>query len=210
MNEEEARAALDVPRGTLERLDALVSFLREENEKQNLVARSSLDSVWNRHIFDSAQLLPFAPTGAATWLDIGSGAGFPGLVTALLFEGTTTLVEPRKLRAEFLRAAAELMGLTGRVSIFGGKIEALPSAHFDVISARAFAALPALFTVSERFAAPRTRWVLPKGKNAKTELEEAESLWQGKFSLEPSRTDPDAWIVIAEQVRRRPRGRKGR
>lgn len=210
MTEDEARAALNVPRETLERLDAFAALVKVENEKQNLVSKSSLESIWNRHILDSAQLISFVSDEAETWLDIGSGAGFPGLITALLFEGATTLVEPRKLRVEFLHRAADTLGIVDRVTIFGGKVEAMPPGGYDVISARAFAALPALFGVSQRFAATGTRWVLPKGKNAKTELEEAESLWQGTFRLEPSRTDPDAWIVIAEQVRRRPEGRRGR
>ena len=207
MDEDEARAKLDVPRETTTRLEAFVSLLRSENSKQNLVSEASLARVWSRHILDSAQLVAFAPSGAKTWLDIGSGAGFPGLVTALLFDGETVLVEPRKLRVDFLRRAAEVLGLGTRTTIIGSKIEALPARRYDVISARAFAALPHLFHVGQRFAAAETRWVLPKGRNAKSELEAAESLWQGKFHVEPSQTDPDAWIIIAEQVEPRKKGR---
>src|SRR5689334_9101251 len=106
MTEEEARARLNVPRETLERLEAFEALLKAENEKQNLVSRTSLKSIWSRHILDSAQLREFAPATASSWLDIGSGPGLPGLITALLFDGHTMLVEPRKLRVDFLHRAA--------------------------------------------------------------------------------------------------------
>src|SRR3954470_2154936 len=112
MDEAAARDALNVPRETLERLEAFVALLREENERQNLVSRATLDQVWVRHIYDSAQLLRFAPD-ASTWLDLGSGAGFPGLIVAALRpDGTTTLVESRKLRVDFLIHAAEVLGIS--------------------------------------------------------------------------------------------------
>ena len=210
MTQDEARAALNVSRETFERVETFVALLREENERQNLISRASADLVWSRHILDSAQLVTYAPEGAASWLDIGTGPGLPGIVVALLFDGTTTLVEPRKLRVDFLNGVVRSLGLEESVRIVGSKVEALEEAKFDVITARAVAPLADLFALSERFAAPATRWVLPKGKNARVELEAAESLWQGEFRLEPSRTDPDAWIVIAEKVRRRQRGRRGR
>jgi len=208
MTEEEARAALDVPRETLARLEEFVAFLSSENERQNLVSRGSLSEIWSRHILDSAQLIDHAPQTAGSWLDIGSGAGFPGLITALLFQGRTILVEPRKLRVDFLNAAAKILGVEDRTTIIPTKLEAYESAIFDVISARAFAPLPQLFDAAERFAAPETQWVLPKGRKAKSELEAAESLWQGDFRVEPSRTDPEAWIIVAERVERRSKGRK--
>jgi len=209
MTEEEAKAYLNVPRETLERLEAFVALLRSENERQNLVSRTSLEEIWTRHIADSAQLIRLAPEDAGTWLDLGTGAGFPGLIAALLTSAKFTLVESRKLRVDFLRQAAELLGIADRTNILCSKVENVPTAHFDVISARAFAPLDRLLRLGERFAAPETRWVLPKGRNAKTELEAAESLWQGEFRLEPSLTDADAHIIVAEQVRRKPGG-KGR
>ena len=78
----------------------------------------------------------------------------------------------------------------------------------DVISARAFAPLPKLLALAERFSTPETVWILPKGRNAKSELEAARSSWQGDFRLEPSLTDADAGIVVASRVRRKPRGRR--
>ena len=187
-----------------------MTLLREENERQNLVSRSSLEQIWVRHIFDSAQLVRFTHGEAGAWLDLGSGAGFPGLIVAVLRPQPITLVESRKLRVDFLRRAAALLDVENRTTIRCARAEALPSEPFAVISARAFAPLDKLLAIAERFAAPETLWVLPKGRNAKSELEAAESLWQGEFRLEPSLTDAEAQIIVARQVRRRKKERQGR
>jgi len=207
MTEEEAKAALDVPHGTIERLEAFVAFLREESERQNLVSRSSLEAVWQRHILDSAQLLRFAP-GAETWVDLGAGAGFPGLVVAYLTEANCTLVEVRKLRAEFLRQGADMLGIADRVDVLLAKVEAVPARPFDVISARAFAPLDKLLRLSAHLSTPETIWILPKGRNAKSELDAARSSWQGEFRIEPSLTDADAGIIVARGVE--PKRKPGR
>ncbi|MDB5691426.1 MAG: rsmG [Alphaproteobacteria bacterium] len=210
MDEAEARARLDVPRETLTRLEAFAALLRAENERQNLVSAASLDQLWSRHIFDSAQLVRLAPTDAASWLDLGAGAGFPGLIVAAITPIRMTLVEARKLRADFLAGAAEVLGLCDRVEILCAKAEQLPPRAFDVISARAFAPLERLLTLGSRFSTDKTVWILPKGRNAKTELAEVESSWQGDFRLEPSLTDADARIIVATGVRRRKRGKGAR
>jgi 16S rRNA (guanine527-N7)-methyltransferase len=207
MNATEAQSVLDVPRETLDRLKTFVEFLAAENDRQNLVARSTLEQVWSRHILDSAQLLRFAPVSAETWLDLGTGAGFPGLIVAVLHPARVTLVELRKLRVDFLQRAASLLGVEGKVDVVGSRVENVQAAPFDVISARAFAPLDKLLALGSRFSTDQTRWILPKGRNAQTELEAAESLWQGEFRLEPSVTDPDASIIVAERVRRRPKER---
>jgi 16S rRNA (guanine527-N7)-methyltransferase len=209
MTENEARAALDVPRETMERLDRFVTLLTEENERQNLVSRGSLEHLWARHIYDSAQLARFAPPEAASWLDLGSGAGFPGLIVALLHPLPVTLVEARRLRADFLRRAADALGLAGKVEIVCAKIEAMRPRAFDVISARAFAPLGRLLDLAAPFSSEGTIWILPKGRNAKSELEAARSSWQGDFRLEPSLTDDEAGIVVARGVsRRKPKGKR--
>lgn len=202
-------AEFDVPRETLDEIDRFVVFLREECAGQNLVSRSTLDQIWSRHILDSVQLLSFAPTPSA-WLDLGTGAGFPGLIVGLLQTGTTTLVEERRLRIDFLNRAVALLGAGGRINVAGRRAERLPEAKYDVISARAFAPLTRLFELSHRFSTEKSRWVLPKGRNAQSELEEAKSSWQGEFRLEPSRTSEDAYILIAEKVRPRSKGSTAR
>ncbi len=210
MTEDEAREHLGVPRETLEQLDAFVELLRTENQRQNLVSAASLEHVWSRHILDSAQLVRFAPSPVSRWLDLGSGPGFPGLIISALTESHVTLVESRRLRTDFLSRAAKLLHVEHRTTILCSRVETLPEAKYDVITARAFAPLSRLFELAERFAAPETRWVLPKGKNTKSELEAAESLWQGDFRLEPSITDARAQILVAERVRRRKGGKGAR
>jgi 16S rRNA (guanine527-N7)-methyltransferase len=205
MDEAEARAWLqshfDVSRETLARLDDFVALLRDENQHQNLVSAASLDQLWQRHIVDSAQLLAFAPSPEASWIDLGTGAGFPGLVIALLHRGPVTLVEERRLRVDFLGRAAAVLGI--RPEIVGTRVERAPDRKYDAISARAFAPLPKLLDLATRFSTTNSVWILPKGQNAQSELDAVDSSWQGEFRLEQSLTDAQARIIVATQVRRR-------
>lgn len=213
MIDAEAKALLadrfSVSRETLSALEEFVSFLVEENSLQNLVSRASLEEVWGRHILDSAQLLQFSHSGAS-WLDLGTGAGFPGLIVAVLHDGPVTLVEERKKRVEFLSAAASVLKIETKVEIVQNRVERLQARPFDIISARAFAPLSRLLDLSHSFSTAKTRFLLPKGRNARSELEEAGTKWQGRFRLEPSLTDAEAQIIIAEGVSRRPASRGGK
>jgi 16S rRNA (guanine527-N7)-methyltransferase len=204
MDESEVRQLLTdqfgVSRGTLDRLADFVELLKAENERHNLVSRASLDDVWSRHILDSPSLL--LGSKRKTWLDLGTGAGFPGLVVAAIHSAEVTMVESRPLRVEFLTRAAELLGLPATTRILSTKVERLPDAAYDVISARAFAPLDRLLALAERFAAPETRWVLPKGRNAQAELDTIRATWQGTFHVEQSLTDAEAGIIVARDVRR--------
>ena len=204
MEEADARAVLErdfaVSRETISKLDRFADLLRAANESQNLVAAASLDQLWERHFLDSAQLVRWAPTAAASWVDLGSGAGFPGLVVALIHAGPVTLIEERRLRAEFLQLAASELDLS--VEIIGQKVERITARPFDVISARAFAPLDRLLDLGTRFSTVKSRWVLPKGRNAKSELEALDSSWQGDFRLEESLTDAEARIIVAQGVQR--------
>ena len=193
----------DVPRETMGKIDAFIALLKEENERQNLVSRASLGRLWLRHIADSAQLLRWAPRRDASWIDLGTGAGFPGLVVAALHGGRIALVEERILRAEFLRRAAAVLGVADRTEVIGSRAERVERRVFDTISARAFAPLPKLLELGTRFSTAKTRWILPKGRNARSELESVESSWQGDFRIEPSLTDPEAGIIVAEGVKRK-------
>jgi 16S rRNA (guanine527-N7)-methyltransferase len=207
VTEEEAQAHLGVPRETLDRLERFVALLRQENERQNLVSRGTLAEVWSRHILDSAQLLRFAPD-EGSWIDLGTGAGFPGLVIAALWSREVTLVEARKLRVEFLHQAVEVLEVQRPLTIFCAKVEAVPARPYDVISARAFAPLEKLLRLGLPFSTSETVWILPKGRNAKSELDAARASWQGEFRIEPSLTDAEAGIIVARGVR--PKGKKGR
>ena len=177
-----------------------MALLREENARQNLVSPATLDSVWERHILDSAQLLRFEPRPGARWLDIGSGAGLPGLVIALLTNGPLTLAEPRRLRADFLERAANELGLGDRVTVERSKAERLRG-RFDAITARAVAPLAKLLEISAQLSTGKTVWVMPKGRSAESELAEARRSWQGVFHVEPSVTSADSRIIVASGVR---------
>ena len=194
-----------VSRETRASLDRYVALLLEENDRQNLIGKSTVDEIWDRHIADSAQLVRFAPRPDSSWLDIGSGAGLPGLVIAILTEGPVTLVEPRKLRADFLSRTAEALGLKGQVTVLANKAERITGA-FDIITARAVASLDALLRISQHLSTDKTLWLVPKGKSARNELDEARRSWQGSFRLEPSVTSPEAAILVASDVRRKGRG----
>jgi 16S rRNA (guanine527-N7)-methyltransferase len=192
------KAHLNVSRETLEALETFVEFLKREAESQNLVSASTLDHIWSRHIVDSAQLLLFTDASAprTNWLDLGSGAGFPGLVIALLTNYNVTLVESRARRIEYLQRAVEMLDLTHRVRVAGVPLERLETAAYAVISARAFAPLPKLFDLAARFATNNTLWLLPKGRTAKAEWEGAQAQWGGDFRVMDSVTDQEAGILV--------------
>ena len=191
-------ARRDVSRETLGRLEAYVAMLRAESARQNLISASTLDQLWNRHILDSAQLVRFEPFAGASGVDIGAGAGLPGIVVACLVEGPVTLVEPRRLRADFLHKVVESLGLNARVIV--GKAERTEG-KYDVITARAVAALPQLLKISAHLSTRNTVWALPKGRSALSELAEAQQAWQGAFHVEQSVTDADSKIVVATGVK---------
>lgn len=180
------------------RLETLVSALRVENARQNLVSRPSLESVWQRHILDSAQLLHVSretvPDGP--WLDLGSGAGFPGLVIAALQpDRSVTQVDSRRLRTEWLARAAAEMGLAN-VEVVLSRVEDLADRTWAVISARAFAPLDRLLDMAVRFSTPETLWLLPKGAKAQHELETLGADWNCVFHVEQSLTDSSAGIIL--------------
>ena len=189
-----------VSRETFEKLELYAALLREESARQNLVSAATLDDLWERHIVDSAQLLRFEPQPVASWIDIGSGAGLPGIVVACLAHGPVTLVEPRRLRADFLHKIAESLRLDA--SVLCTKVERVEGS-FDVITARAVAALPRLLEISAHLSTGKTVWAFPKGRGAVAELAEARRTWQGDFRVEPSVTDDDSYVVVATKVRAR-------
>lgn len=177
------------------RLERLVCLLAEENQRQNLVSAGSLGEVWRRHVADSAQLLKRVPRGTTPWLDLGTGAGFPGLIIAVLRpECEMLLVESRRRRIEWLDATANALGLTN-VRVLGSRIEDVPTRQVAVISARAFAPLAPLLELSARFSTSDTIWLLPKGRSAQQELDMLRE-WTHTFHVEQSLTDPDAGVIV--------------
>jgi 16S rRNA (guanine527-N7)-methyltransferase len=210
MTELEARdwlRGIGVSRETMDQLETFIALLIEEMPRQNLIAASTLPNIWNRHIVDSAQLVALATPSAQSWLDLGSGAGLPAIIVASLNPGLhVTLVESRRKRIDFLQRTTESLGLAPQVNIIGSRLEMMEARGFDVISARAFAPLERLLPLAHRFSTPKTRWLLPKGQSAASELAAAQGSWQGSFRVVPSVTDQDAAIIVAEQVQ--PKGRR--
>ncbi len=180
-----------------ERLDRFAGLLVEENGRQNLIAASTIPSLWVRHIADSAQLLALDPARDGLWVDLGSGPGLPGLVVAILSERPMLLVESRRRRCEFLRGVAADLDLT-HVEVAEAPLERVGTRAAATISARAFAPLDRLIALSTRFSTESTRWLLPKGRNAVKELALLPQPWQRMFHVEQSRTDVESRILVGE------------
>ncbi len=203
------RALPDCDDAAMARLERLVELLTAENQQQNLVSAASLSEVWRRHIADSAQLLTHVPRGTSPWLDLGTGAGFPGLVIAALRpDCEMLLVESRKRRIEWLEAAAAELRLP-HVRVHGARLEEVPAREVAVISARAFAPLDRLMELSARFSTSDTIWLLPKGRSAKQELDMLRG-WTHTFHVEQSLTDPEAGVLVGTLQGRTDRARKGK
>ncbi len=214
-------AKANVSRETLARLQAYADILVEWNAIHNLVAKSTLPDLWERHMWDSAQLAPLVPPDAATLADLGSGAGFPGLVLAAMLPGVAvTLHEATTKKCAFLRAAAERMDL--RVTIQNARMEDLPHQAYDVVTARACAPLPRLLEYAHNFVGPNSVCLFLKGQNVGSELTEAHKYRKMKVSQAPSQTDPSGAIVTVRELgsrhvaspkttdhgRRQPKGRR--
>ena len=187
-----------VSRETCERLEAYIALLRRWNARINLVARGTIDAAWARHVADSAQLFDLAPAAASSWIDLGSGAGLPGLpVAALAAERVpglhVTLVESDTRKAAFLVTAAAEMGLD--VTVEPRRIEALPARPYDVVSARALAPLDRLCALAHRFSGPGTVFLFPKGARLDSELTAATAGWHIRAERIASRTDPEATVL---------------
>lgn len=212
-SEDEARAWLsalpECDGAAMARLERLAALLAAENARQNLVSAASLGEVWRRHIADSAQLLPHVPRETSPWLDLGTGAGFPGLVVAALRPDCEVLmVESRARRVDWLTEACEALGLA-RARVIGQRLELVETRAVCVISARAFAPLDRLLGLSARFSTPETLWLLPKGRSAQQELDALRG-WQHRFHVEQSLTDSDAGIIVGTLAGRDVAGRKGK
>ena len=204
MTEDEAREwlAQDVSFSpeTKGKLVQFVDALIEENGCQNLISATTIPNIWSRHVVDSAQLLTLTSGKTSPpWLDLGTGAGFPGIVIGMLTDKPIILVESRRKRFEFLRRQIEVLGLAN-VHLHAGRLETLETMPVGVISARAFAPLPRLLDLAHRFSRNDTVWLLPKGRSVLEELESVHSSWQGVFHVKPSLTDAEAAIIVATGV----------
>lgn len=189
-----------VSRETEARLRDYLSLLLRWNTRINLIAKAEAEAAWARHVLDSAQLAPLLPDEPGPLVDLGSGAGFPGLVLALLSGRDTHLVESDRRKCAFLQEAARLLGLTG-VTIHPSRIEAARLPLAAIVSARALAPLPALLGHTHRILAPGGIALFPKGRTATEELTAAAADWTMRIERFPSRTDPDSTILRLSEIR---------
>ena len=194
---ERVRAAYDVSRETFAALDLYVAQLRRWQPVKNLVGPGTLAEVWSRHVADALQLLVLAPE-ARTWLDLGSGAGIPGLILAIAGAPRgirVDLVESNARKSAFLTETARLTGAPARVR--NARIEAVVAeyAGVDVVCARALAPLERLLEWTAPLLKTGTTGLFPKGREVRAELTRAAARWTVGHDLVPSRTDADARIV---------------
>ena len=207
-----ALALVPVSREIAERLNRLVSTIVEWQAKINLIAPSTIPTIWTRHVADSLQLLALAPN-AKRWIDLGSGAGFPGLVIAAALAGQADaavhLVESNGKKAAFLREAARQMAVPAvvhamRIEEFVQKFEERP----DVVTARALAPLNELLKLARPLLKTGAQALFPKGQDVDAELTLASKYWNIEAELVPSKTSPHSQVVVVHAVRRRTSVRK--
>ncbi len=195
----------NVSRETIEQLDVYEGLLKKWNPKINLVSRSTLDDVWHRHMADSAQLYQHIDENCTNWLDFGSGAGFPGLVSAVLAKEKQPdlrfeLVESDKRKAAFLMTVSTALGLNAKV--MSERIEAVPPQSADVISARAVAPLEQLLAWAAPHAHKSTILLFPKGNSYESELTAARKHWHIDVEVIQSVTDSSSVILKIEDFER--------
>lgn len=201
--EDDARAWIAARHGdgAVDRLGRFAAIVVEETARQNLISPSTIPHIWVRHLLDSAQLLTHADGVSGAWLDVGTGAGFPGIVIALLRQEPITLVEPRAKRAMFLSDSATALGLD-HVTVIQSRVETMAASRFAIISARAVASLDDIVDMTRHVRDARTRYILPRGRSGRTDLETLRREWQGLFHVEQSLTDPESSIILGKGVTR--------
>jgi 16S rRNA (guanine(527)-N(7))-methyltransferase RsmG len=183
------------------RLAAYRDLLQRWNTRINLVSDTSPDAIQSRHVLDSLQLLPLLPDGSGPIADLGSGAGLPGLILAIVSSRPVHLVESDRRKAAFLTEAAAHLALK-HVTVHAARIEAAALPPLDAVTARALAPLPDLLAHAFRLLAPRGIAVFPKGRTAKAELTAAAQAWTFRAERFISRTDPEATILRLSDIDR--------
>lgn len=189
-----------LPPSTIQRLETFADLLALWNSRINLVSRRDLPHLWHRHIADSLQLIPLMPDSLSSAIDLGSGAGFPGLMLAIATNVPFTLIEADQRKAAFLAEAARLTNAPHRV--LNIQIERARLTPARLVTARALASLTALLTFAEPLLTPDGVCLFPKGKNLEPELTQAARQWHMRLERLPSRTDPEASVLRVSEIRR--------
>ncbi len=200
---DEFRAEFNVSHETMTRLAAYDSVLLDWSSRHNLIARSTIPERWERHYRDSAQLHRLAPETVKDLVDLGSGAGFPGLVLAALGMERglqTTLVESVGKKAAFLRAAIAAMGLN-HTEVVPQRIENISIPAPDLVTARALAQLEKLIGYAYEFASEKTLLLFPKGQDVEAELTAASKYWHMDVEKHPSITHAGSTILLLRNVK---------
>jgi 16S rRNA (guanine527-N7)-methyltransferase len=194
---------IPVSRETLARLEAYAELLTRWSARINLIGRDTIADLWRRHILDSAQLRRLVPERARSMIDLGSGAGLPGLVLAVLGVPGVELVEADSRKSAFLREAVRITGADAMIRPC--RIEAVPRHPVDVVTARACAPLDRLLGLAEPFLAPGSECLFLKGERIEEELAVAREHWTMAASQCQSRSDPRGVVLRLQQVAREPR-----
>jgi len=190
----------DVSRETLARLKRYAEMLEKWNRRINLVGRGTIEDLWRRHMLDSAQLLPLIPQDAGSLVDLGSGAGFPGLVLAICGVKNVHLIEADRKKCAFLREVARETDTP--VTIHNKRIEEIESFQADIVTSRALAPLPKLLDMAAPFTKKHSILLFLKGRSADGELTEAAKEWNMRVDQIPSQTDPEGMILRLEAISR--------
>ncbi|KQI73578.1 16S rRNA methyltransferase [Loktanella sp. 5RATIMAR09] len=196
-------AGVNVSRETMSDLEAFATLTAKWTAKINLIARGTVDSIWDRHIADSVQLYKFAPQNFEKWVDIGSGGGFPGIVMAIVAkekhpQAQFVLIESDQRKATFLRTAARELNLP--VQVIAERIETAPVQNADVVSARALTALSGLLSLTQRHLNQEGLALFHKGRQSGQEVADAQMIWSFDLEENASITDPDARILAIRRI----------
>lgn len=196
--------SLDVSRETFERLETYSALLTKWNPKINLVSKSTIEDIWTRHILDSSQVFDMAPAEANSWVDIGTGGGFPGLVVAILSKELTpdrvvTLVESDQRKCAFLRTVARETGCA--VTVLADRVEKLVGQKADVLSARALASLDVLLGFADLHLSSGGICLFPKGLTWEKEVAQAQAAWNFKVEAIRSETNEEAVVLRISEIK---------
>ena len=196
-------AGVNVSRETIMQLEAFASLTEKWTPRINLIAKGTVNQIWERHIVDSAQLYRLAPTHFSKWVDLGSGGGFPGIVMAVIAkekqpDAAFVLIESDQRKCAFLRTAARELDLA--VTVIADRIEQAPPQAADVVSARALAALPALLPLIARHLNGEGHALVHKGRQAQQEITDAALAWSFALEDHPSITDLEARLLDIQRI----------
>jgi 16S rRNA (guanine527-N7)-methyltransferase len=201
LTDDDFRALTGASPTQIERLSAYLALLRRWQPRINLVGASTLIDPWRRHLLDSAQLASLLPAGNPQVIDLGSGAGFPGLVLAIMTDARVRLVESDARKCAFLFEAARVMEV--QVEIDHARSESLPRASCDVVTARAFAPLAELLEHAYKLLAANGSCLFLKGRNWRAELTRAEQRWKMRATPIQSRSNPTGVVLEIDDLSRR-------